>query len=331
MNVRCLRLCVLFAVVLSCVACSDTAELKELTQSYQITQQPLLDAELTGNGQYLATLTPEDVALRQLSNENVIFLHSTTELPQTPTKLSLSKDLSVLAIASDNVVTLFDITTQTQILQWRARGTVEQAKISELKLNQFGDVILLGMSDGSVSVTNLTQKNQLLYKPHSSDVKHLFFTPFEQQILTASFDGQMILLDLATGKIVQNLEFASRITSLQLDTSSGEIFISDALSNEKVLNLSSFTANTSEPSSLDYVERNRHFRLARFTDNGNKLITTGSKAGLSVWSTENGDELAATQIAAMSMSSTTMDMVVKGNTLITVSSDGIVQNWSLAL
>lgn len=306
-------------------ACSEVTPLIEKGSATQLTNELLVDAYLADDGSQSVTLSPS--ALRVFNNQNAKqqFFYDLQELKEPQRFVTQSGDKSILASAGHQTVHLFSAKAGQKQLSWRAKGTVENAKICAIKLNFSGSKILLGFTDGSVSVTDLSKKNQILYKPHQSDVMHLTFTPHEQSIVTASNDGQIRELSLSSGQITEQFSFDSRITAFVFGRSNGQIFAADSLSNDKFGPAQGLRLN----GELDYFERNRYFRKAEFINGHPLLVTSGAKSELSLWSLKSKKEVANTHIEVRNASSTTKGIASLEQGFVTLSSDGVVQHWNL--
>jgi len=315
----------LFLSVLLLSACNQIEPIAESGTAKHLTNELLINAELSENGKHSATLSVNAIRVFDNDTGKQTFFYDIGDLQEPQRYSSISGDPKRIATAGVSTVHLFNLTSGQKLLSWRARATVEQAKISAIKLNHIGDKILVGFTDGSVSVTDLSAKTQLLYKVHSSDVRYLHFSQFEQYILTGASDSYLVLLSLENGQVEERFKFPSRITALELARGSELIFAADALSNDKIGNLK----QRSLPEQLSYVERNRHFRAAKFAPDKQRLITAAAKSGISVWDLASKDEIAQGNIKATTASSTTKGIAIVRDGFLTLSSDGVLQKWRL--
>ncbi|MBU2881142.1 WD40 repeat domain-containing protein [Psychrosphaera sp. B3R10] len=319
-----MRILLLTLVCYVLVACGGTEPLKEIGEPYQLTELPLLRAQFTAHGETAVTLSQIDVTLWNIKNEQPIFSHLFSPENEEQFFVALAKNQQVLATAGKQTVTLFDVKKNQLSLAWKVYGTVEHAAISTLAVNSHGDKVVVGLSDGSISVTDVKSKTRLLYQPHLSEIQFLFFNQLENKLITAGVDGRLVVLSLDTGVIEQEYEFLSRITALHVEPRTGNVFASDALGNEIITHID----NIHKSKSLSYIERNQYFRQARFI-NQSLLVTSNSKNKLTVWNLENGKEVASGNIKALTASSSTSDLVISGSSILSLSTDGIVQNWPI--
>jgi len=105
-----------------------------------------------------------------------------------------------------------------------------------------------------------------------------------------------------------------------------QVFISDALKDQVIWN--SDRLQSSE--NLDYHERHKWFRDALFTSDNRWLITATPKSTMYMWNTQGMSLHAQWDIEAQGFGSTLADMTMTGTqTLRTLSSDGVIENWHL--
>lgn len=314
----------LLILSLTLFGCGGVAKLEALSEPFQLTDTPLIAAQLYAEGDIALTMSRLDITLWNVGNEQAIFSHLLDQDKEGQTLAALSNDQRYLATAGKQTVTLYDVKNNQTSLAWKVYGTVEHASISVLAINDFGDKVVVGLTDGSLSVTDIKSKTRLLYQPHLSEIQFLYFNKLNNKLVTAGVDGRLVVLSLESGIIEQEYQFPARITSLHLDSRTEQLFSSDALSNEIITTLANINATTH----LDYIDRYRHFRQALFL-NSSQIVTSNSKFNLSVWSTQKGHEVASGTIEGHSATASISSLAKKDNTIISLTNEGIIQYWPI--
>lgn len=106
----------------------------------------------------------------------------------------------------------------------------------------------------------------------------------------------------------------------------GEVFISDALKTQQLWN--SVTGEVG--GELTYLKRHEWFRHALFVTDSSQLITTSPKTQLTVWDLSTLESQDSWSVTGTGFGSTVEAMVLTSpDTLRTLSSDGIVEDWAL--
>jgi WD40 repeat protein len=317
-----MRLFLLFNVLLLIVSCGGVKELKDLSEPFQLTDAPLIASQLYAQGDLALTMSTQDVTLWNTKNEQAVFRHLFEPSKEGQLLADLSTDQQFLVTAGKQTVSLHEIKGNNKALIWKVYGTVEEAKISALAISTYGDKVIVGLTDGSVSVTDIRSKTRLLYQPHLSEILFLRLNKMNNKLITAGVDGRLVVLSLDSGIIEQEYQFPSRVAALNIDLHSNRLFAADTLSNEIVSHLD----NINDTRSLTYVERYRHFRHSIFV-NDTKLVSSNSKYHLSIWDLQTGDELAKGVIEGNSASASITSLAIKDNTIISLTNEGILQYW----
>ncbi|MDG1751328.1 MAG: WD40 repeat domain-containing protein [Thalassotalea sp.] len=296
---------------------------------HQFTENAVIDADISDDGKYSLILEVNNsVSLWDNTTYSLINEWEGSEFTQQQYKVVLSKDNQWIAVSGKHFVTLFSVNGTHKKLSWKVNGFSKDAQISQVMLNSIGNKVIIGLTEGSVIVADITSETRSQFNLHEGPVTQLKFSDNEQRLISASLDGQVNKWDISTGKVIWNDKLPFRITSLAFDDLSQKLFISDALNNQRFLSLDRGV----DISKLNYFERNRYFREAIFLDGTNKLLTSSSKYQISLWNVETGDEHSQGEIRAHNFGSTVLDFAVnENNDILTLSSDGVLELWSKTL
>ncbi|QYK12302.1 WD40 repeat domain-containing protein [Shewanella rhizosphaerae] len=306
--------------------CSDKQTSQPPLSLKRLVEDNLVAGLLAEDASLAITLSrSRDLSVWSLPEGKQRFHWPATAFEHPGYQLALSGNKRYLAYGGKRQITLIDIQQGNIQLTWQVNGFDDYASISTLALNQSGSRIAIGMNEGSVILVDFTAQQFSLFKQHDAEVAFLAFGSSDERLLSAGHDGKVLWWVGGSGKIVKQFSLPQRITSLAFDEADRRLFFADNLDNHQLL-----AFDTGEAlSELSYFERYRYFRRARFIHRGDELITATSKQTIFRWQVATGEELERWQLTPFSMGTTVMDMVSHGGQLITLSSDGALEQWKL--
>ncbi|MDO6447472.1 WD40 repeat domain-containing protein [Colwellia sp. 1_MG-2023] len=296
---------------------------------HQLTSSALVDADISSDGKYSVILDVKNtVSLWQNSTYSHIKQWPSTMFTHQQYYVMLANNHQWLVVAGKHSVTLISVNGNLKPLTWRVKGFDPDAEISQILINSMGTKVIIGLTEGSIVVVDISNSLKSQFALHDGPVNHLNFSDNEQKLVSASLDGQVIKWDLASGKVIWSNEQPFRITSLAFDDLSQRLFVSDALNNQTFFSIN----KGQEISSLSYFERNRYFREALFLSSAKKLLTSSSKYQISLWDVMSGKEISQGEIKAYNFGSTVLDFAVNENDdVLTLSSDAVLELWPASL
>ncbi len=293
--------------------------------SVALTNIPLLSGEFSPKATYVAMLAIDhSISVIHRREQRLVKLWEPGVCKEPLYLLSLSENMKTIVAAGKYYVCVMSVTTGDVLASWKINGSSEDAQITAVKLNTNGNKVFIGLNEGSIIMVDIKENKRSFYPKHSSSVRHILLSNNDQFVTSGGFDGNVVQWRVEDGVTLWNIEQKFRITSLAIDDFHNRLFISDALNNQKIFELDSQQTITS----LQYYQRNRYFRAARFIDDGSKIIVSSSKFEFSVWDVSSGKELITAHIAAQNMGSTTIDFEGdrRGN-IYTISTDGILERF----
>ncbi|TVP14393.1 WD40 repeat domain-containing protein [Shewanella sp. KCT] len=323
------RLCHLVSLALLLVVlsgCSDKQTSQPPQSLKRLVEDNLVAGLLAEDASLAITLSrSRDLSVWTLPEGKQRFHWPATAFEHPGYQLAMSGNKRYLAYGGKRQITLIDIQQGNIQLTWQVNGFDDYASISTLALNQSGSRIAIGMNEGSVILVDFTAQQFSLFKQHDAEVAFLAFGSSDERLLSAGHDGKVLWWVSGSGEIIKQFSLPQRITSLAFDEADRSLFFADNLDNHQLL-----AFDTGEAlSKLNYFERYRYFRRARFIHRGDELITATSKQTIFRWQVATGKELERWQLTPFSMGTTVMDMVSHGGQLITLSSDGALEYWEL--
>jgi WD40 repeat protein len=314
-------------LLLTCmvVGCSEPDITIEAKSSHRFTEGTVVAAALSKDTEMVAILTDDNQASVWLTgNTKLLQTWNSSHMGDEVLHIALSGDKKRLCVAGYWSVTMLDVVEGRVITSWDVQGFADSATVSALHIDQTGENVLVGMSDGAVLSVDMNSQKALKLDHHENKITRLLYANDNRYALSGSTDKNFAYWRTDTGEIGYQHIFRSRVTALALDTQSNQLFVSDALYSHWILD--SRTGN--KLAKLIFFERFRYFRRGYFTQNGNVLVTSSPKSNVTLWNARTGEELIAWQIKRFTANATVLAMAQNtADELVTLSSDGVIQVW----
>lgn len=293
---------------------------------HRFTEKVVLSTALSDNADTVAILT-DDRQVDVWDNQTKQLRHSwkKADFGEEVNHIALSGDGRKLAVAGHWTVTMLDAEQGLEINNWDVQGFNAGATVEKLDLNGKGEQVLIGMTDGAVLSVNLSSGKALKLDHHDNQITVLSYSVDNLWAFSGASDKNFAKWRVDSGEVAFELDFRSRVTAMAYDGKSDKLFVSDALTDHWIVDASSGKRNAK----LKYFERFRYFRQALFVEQGQYLVTGSPKEVLTMWRADNGKELASWPIQRYTAEASVWNMAVndKGE-LVTLTSDGAVQNWA---
>ncbi|CCQ10121.1 WD40 repeats containg secreted protein [Pseudoalteromonas luteoviolacea B = ATCC 29581] len=306
--------------------CSEPLE-KPNEDSFALVNEPVAMAKFSKDSQLLALYTlSKELQVWAVDTRSVKLVLPFSKLGEVARDITLTSDNQHVLVASENRISFWALDTGNLSQFYSINGADPLARIATLASAPNNDFLAIGMTDGSVVLMSFKDKSQRLFKPHDAEVAHLRWDSRSEKVLSGGFDGHVALWRFSDAHVEHEFNVAKRVTSLATDSSLSKAFVSDAVHDQIVWD---FKQNKAL-SRLSYPERFRWFRASFLFDERSILVTASSKSKLFVWDINSGNELASWWISASNSEALILDIVqVSSGTLMTISSDGIVERWPL--
>ncbi|MDP5148030.1 WD40 repeat domain-containing protein [Shewanella sp. ULN5] len=307
--------------------CNQIEDSKKPIEIHRLVKENLVDAVLSTDASIAVTLgQSRTLSVWDITTRTLLHQWTGDDFDEVNYQLALSGNKQYLITAGKNNISILNLVTGKLDLRWMAQGFNPDASVTSLFLSQTGGTIIVGMSDGSITVIQRSSMTMSLFKQHSAAVNHVELSEVEQQVLSTGLDGQVQIWAINSGEVINSFSRPQRVTSVSFDQVSRRLFIADALDNNAI-----FDSKTSlNVGKLDYLERYRYFRVALLINNANNLVTATSKKTVIYWNTISGKELYSWNITAFSAGTTVLSMKLKSKgKLLTLSSDGALETWRL--
>ena len=314
-------------LMLLLVGCEETSQYEiEQLKNYRFNQNLVYSAQFSDDLEQLLIIDEKrHVNIWQVSSKQKIFALSPSKVPEDLRAALFKKAENLLLLSGENHVDFWDLKQGIQIGTLKVQSGEPLAKISSINLSSYGGVIAVGMTDGTVFLFNRISNSSTKKKLHDGSVTHIYFNSSDRYVVTSGMDGKVVKSSVNTLEKRFSKKLNTRVSSLIIDEQSNKLFISDVLDNQQIRDLK----NGELLSKLSYSARFRWFRSGQFYDGGQFLITTTPKTDVSLWDVLSGKEIYTWRSETLSLGSTNLDIKVLGNKIVTITSEGVYQEWAL--
>ncbi|WP_170887941.1 MULTISPECIES: hypothetical protein [Vibrio] len=235
---------------------------------------------------------------------------------------------------SDNgqyAVTASQINFAVWHLGWtQAKGlwSISDGVIRDIDISNNGEQVLIGLSNGKAIYVDLVSGRRLEFLAHYEKVNSVALSPNGRYALSGGNDRMAYLWDTQTGQIIYHFEHSQRVNRVALQRDGRLAFTSDSGNQSVIWNLQTGQKQTK----LHSFSRQLLFSTARFSDDGQYLITGTPSSLISVWRTDNGQQQARFEAKAQKDARPPRAVVydVTFNSqqrVISATSAGIAQAW----
>lgn len=250
--------------------------------------------------------------------------------------VDISADGQYVAAASSQNFALWQMTDGTLAGYWRIQQEVHPdpdfvTAITNIVVSKQGDVVALGLNSGKVIIFNPRNGRRLEMFGHTEQITALAIAPNGKYLLSASYDGSVFLWNTDTAAIVQQVTHEQPVMQVALDDNGQWFFSADRRNDASI-----WSVTTGERQArLQFNDRQRIFSTARFSHDGDHLITGTPSRVIELWDVATGDRRYRLRVAlndTQRPSSATVLAVgldPQQKTLWSENSAGIAELWKL--
>lgn len=218
-------------------------------------------------------------------------------------------------------------------LSWtQAEGlwSISDGLIRDIDIASNGEQVLLGLSNGKAIYVNLVSGRRLEFLAHREKVNTVAISSNGRFALTGGNDYKAYFWDTQTGQARYVFEHKARINRVALQRDGKLAFTSDGAKESFIWDL-----NTGKKvAELKSLSRQLVFSTARFSDDGQWLVT-GSPAGrVMLWDTKTGKSIDGWEVEPLKDTRPPRAVVYDAafdhqNRVISATSAGIAQAWKI--
>lgn len=238
-----------------------------------------------------------------------------------------SYDGSVVASSTRREFALWDAQSGENLGFWK----IGSGGIQDIAVSNNGSTIVLGKRDGTQIAFNPESGRRIEFYGHSERVNNVDISPNGFYVLSGSNDATAILWDTRSGQIVYRWEHKNRVTQIALHPNAKYVFTSGSTDNAIIWSL----PDGKEHSRLQFIDRQKIFSAARFSKDGDLLITGAPSRRVTFWDTKTGESLKHWNVGLVEERGPNSAAVLavyyydNENILLTESSAGLAEWWQL--
>ncbi len=227
--------------------------------------------------------------------------------------------------------------SQTNFAVWdlawtQAKGlwSISDGTIRDVDIANNGERVLLGLTNGKAIYVNLVTGRRMEFLAHREKVNSVALSPNGRFALTGGNDYNAYLWDTTSGQALHKFEHEQRVNRVALHRDGKYGFTSDGGNHAVVWNL----VTGEEIAQLSSFSRQLIFSTARFSDDGQMLITGTPSSRVMIWDTQNGKQLDRFETEPLKDARPPRSVVYDAafdhhGRVVTGTSAGIAQAWKL--
>ncbi|GGD77074.1 WD40 repeat domain-containing protein [Lacimicrobium alkaliphilum] len=295
-------------------------------QSYAFAPGGALAAALSINGEVAVVSTVENGVEVWDVKENTLryqWRHQ-GEGNNLVATIAISADSEFVATADHDAFALWSMASGDPVGFWR----IDESRIRDIAVSEGGSSILVGRSNGQVMYFEPATGRRLEFLGHQEKINSVALSPNGRYALTGSSDYIAYLWDTRSGQVVYSFSHPSRVTKVALDRKGRLAFTADSKNNARIWDLTT----GEQLSQLSYLQRQKIFSAARFSDDGKYLLTGSPGRALNLWNASTGDEVEDWRVAPRAgrqpQSAVVYDVAfLPNNRVLSASSSGLAEIW----
>lgn len=240
--------------------------------------------------------------------------------------IDIAPDKSHVVTADRGAFAIWSLETGEPIGFWR----IDESSIRDLAVCNDGRAILIGRGNGKVLFFEHRTGRRLEFLGHQEKINSVDLSPNGYYALTGGNDYVAYLWDTRTGQVVYRFDHPSRVTKVVLDSQGQYAFTADSQKEAIIWDLTT----GQEKSRLSYIQRQKIFSFARFSEDGKWLLTGSPDRHLTLWDVETGEKKKDWRVRPGSNSLTKSAVVYSAsfygeNQVISESSSGWAEVWDI--
>ncbi|MFC0119463.1 WD40 repeat domain-containing protein [Pseudoalteromonas xiamenensis] len=319
------NLMILFSLIflMSC----DGKQVEKVDDAFGLVNEQVIYAAFSADSQSVLLYTQsKNLELWDLSNRTKRMQLEFSQIGEVARAFLLTHQKTKIVVGGEQRLSFWSVETGQLEQYFTLSGADPLARIASIAMSPNDEYLSVGMTDGSIVLLSFKDKSQRLFKPHSSEVAYLIWDADSRRVMSAGFDGVVSTWLFSDATVLSEFHVEKRVTTLAATKTLDTAFVSDALHDQRYFDVRSGHIKTT----LSYPERFRWFREGLLLEERPYIVTTSSKSKLSIWSKETGKELGSWFINASGGEALVLDIIEeKPGTILTVSSDGIVERWQV--
>ncbi|ROQ23395.1 WD40 repeat domain-containing protein [Gallaecimonas pentaromativorans] len=208
-------------------------------------------------------------------------------------------------------------------------GTSQVQTLRDIAVSSGGNFIAYAQADGVVTHFNRITGRRLEFLGHSEKVNSIAMSGNGLYVLSGGNDHRAFLWNSQTGQVVRKFDASNRVVLVAMTDDGRYAFTDDADNNAVVWDI-----RTGEVKArLVTKAKQELFTAARFSSDGNRLLTGGPGRQLIMWDTQSGQRLWQTEVGVSKgfgpRSAVVYATAFARDRVYSVSSAGLLEAWPL--
>ncbi len=244
----------------------------------------------------------------------------------TIANIHIAADNSYVVTSDREAFALWNLLTGDPEGFWR----IDESSIRDVAVSNNGRGILVARGNGKVMFFEPVTGRRLEFLGHQEKVNSIDISPNGFYALSGGNDYVAYLWDTRTGQVIHRFTHSSRVTKVTLDDQGRFAFTADSKRDARVWDLQT----GEEVSNLRYIQRQKIFSAAAFSEDGKYLLTGSPSRRLNLWDVQDGSEINEWKVAPREGSKPQSAVVyavgfVNDNQIVSESSSGLAEIWSI--
>ncbi|MDV7105433.1 hypothetical protein R3X26_13565 [Vibrio sp. TH_r3] len=218
-------------------------------------------------------------------------------------------------------------------LSWtQAQGlwSISDGLIRDIDISSNGEQVLLGLSNGKAIYVNLVSGRRLEFLAHREKVNTVAMSSNGKFALTGGNDYNAYFWNTDTGQALYRFEHKARINRVALQRDGKYALTSDGANDSFIWDLKT----GQKISELKSLSRQLVFSSARFSDDGQFLVTGSPNGRVMLWESSSGKHLDSWDVEPLKDTRPPRAVVYdaafdRQNRIISATSAGIAQAWKI--
>ncbi|MEC6832640.1 WD40 repeat domain-containing protein [Photobacterium toruni] len=296
-------------------------------QRYHLAQQGTTSLSLSRDGRFaLVSPNTQSIVLWDLQQNKMLADFGSQDQYHNSVITSYISDNSRYAItATSQNFAVWDLGWSQSHGLW----SIDDAIIQDVTIANNGTDVLLALNNGKALFINLTSGRRLEFLAHRDKVNSVALSANGRYALSGGNDHYAYLWDTRSGQIIYSFKHSSRVNQVALQRD-GKFAFSAAGNNDNII-----WDLTTGKKVTQLAIKSRHHTLAsaRFSDDGQLLVTGTLSRQVELWQTDNGEKIGYWRAEILSgtrpATAVVYDVAISptGN-VVAGSSAGYAQTWS---
>lgn len=196
--------------------------------------------------------------------------------------IHIAPDKSHVVTADREAFAIWNLQSGEPVGFWR----IDESSIRDIAVSNNGRAMLIGRGNGKVLFFEHRTGRRLEFLGHQEKINTVALSPNGYYALTGGNDYVAYLWDTRSGQVIYRFDHPSRVTKVALDNQGRYAFTADSQKHARIWDLQT----GEEVSKLKYIQRQKIFSTARFSEDGKWLLTGSPDRQLSLWNVETGSK-----------------------------------------